>query len=436
MDDIELLKLLREKELRDKGLEIEPISPEPLDYEPINEEVAQPTPSLFSQVSKKYQEKTPELSTQSIKKSLIAAPTKQPSELDQLSDKSAQNAELLDVYGSELNDQAIKQAQEEAKKQRLLGGLFSAGSRIAQGINKGAGGSGAFVDTGQSLKEEADIPLKNILQRREAKDKELRRQGELETRASESEKKDVASPISKAYRDFAKTLGFSVPETVSAYQLEKIIPTYEKAFYAKESTKDKEQSRLERKAELEDKALAKKEEKAKLSDKQLEQVDQFDQSIEKMQSALDALGDNASWTGPVDGNIPDFLTPSDQVAFRSAVGRMTDAYRHLITGAGAGNKELEKLESRLPSATDTFANFQAKAKDFIKEVQNSKNKKLENFQKQGKNVSAFKTETPKVESDLIKVKDSSGTIHTIKRTNLEVAKERAKKQGQKLEVVE
>ena len=133
-----------------------------------------------------------------------------------------------------------------------------------------------------------------------------------------------------------------------------------------------------------------KEQAARLSDKQVESVNEFDDSLNKMQDALSQLGNKTEWVGSVDARIPDMFVGNDQVAFRSAVGRMEDAYRKLITGAGASNKELSRLASRLPSTTDTYKDFVSKAKNFVSEVQKAKSTHLSNFEKQGKNVEAWK----------------------------------------------
>ena len=117
------------------------------------------------------------------------------------------------------------------------------------------------------------------------------------------------------------------------------------------------------------------------------------------------LGDKSDWVGSVDARIPDLLIGSDQVAFRSAVGRMSDAYRKLITGAGASNLEIQKLESRLPQPTDTFANFQSKAKSFIKEVERARTQHLSNLQKVGKNVEPFKSTEVAAPSNEVERKD-------------------------------
>lgn len=170
----------------------------------------------------------------------------------------------------------------------------------------------------------------------------------------------------------------------------------------------------------ESKAEERAKEKAKLSEKQVSGINDFDDSVNRMKEALSSLGERSEWVGPVDGRLPDWAVSDDQVAFRSAVGRMSDAYRKLITGAGAGYQEIARLESRLPQVNDTLENFKAKAKSFIKEVEKTKSTHLKNMEKAGKNVEEFKS--PEIsESKMIKVKDPSGKIRNIPEDKLDEA---------------
>ncbi len=139
---------------------------------------------------------------------------------------------------------------------------------------------------------------------------------------------------------------------------------------------------------------------AKLSEKQLGEVQDFDNSLLSMKSVLGQLGDHSEWTGSLDGRVPDAIVSADQVAWRKELGRMVDQYRKLITGAGASNQELAKLESRLPEPTDTYANFVAKAKNFIDSVERGRGSFMKNLKAQGKNVSPFESTTPSNEKSV------------------------------------
>lgn len=135
----------------------------------------------------------------------------------------------------------------------------------------------------------------------------------------------------------------------------------------------------------------KKEKEAKLTEKQSGEIQDFDDSIATTKSLLSQLGNHSDWTGPVDGRLPDFSVTPEQVNFRAELGRMVDKYRKLITGAGASNVELKKLESRLPQSTDTYANFVAKAKGFVDEVERGRGRYLKNLGAQGKNIKPFES---------------------------------------------
>jgi hypothetical protein len=91
------------------------------------------------------------------------------------------------------------------------------------------------------------------------------------------------------------------------------------------------------------------------------------------------------------------MRDADEEAFRSNIGRMTDQYRKLITGAAAADTELARLESRLPGPKDDLKAFKAKAVDFIKEMESAKNRYLTGLEKQNKDVKDYKEELVKNE---------------------------------------
>ncbi len=151
---------------------------------------------------------------------------------------------------------------------------------------------------------------------------------------------------------------------------------------------------------------------AKVTDKQADEVQDFDKSIGTMQSVLDQLGKNSEWTGMVDGRVPDAMIGADQVNFRAELGRMVDLYRKLITGAGASNQELKKLEGRLPQPTDTYANFVSKGQGFINAVKKEREGFIKNLQARGKDTGNFAAPKGK-----IKVTDGKDTF-TIDESDL------------------
>lgn len=124
------------------------------------------------------------------------------------------------------------------------------------------------------------------------------------------------------------------------------------------------------------------------ANKQADKIVQFDTAIADMQDVLNKVGEHSNWVGVIDGRAP-AVDPNEAV-FRSSLGQMVDSYRHAITGAGAGNAELQKLESRLPAPTDVSLKvFRAKAVDYIQKMQRAKEVYLKDH-KVGPDVSAIK----------------------------------------------
>jgi len=166
------------------------------------------------------------------------------------------------------------------------------------------------------------------------------------------------------------------------------------------SAADRKEARDERRFQLGLKTEEKRAEKARPSDKQIEAFTDIDNAKSDLTNLLGRLGTNSNWTGAVDGRIPDMLVGDDQVAWRSEVGKYKDAYRKAITGAGAGPSEIAILESRLPTETDTLANFKAKAQAAMKELDRRRSTLASNLSKGGKDVSKFSDEPAQVPKSL------------------------------------
>jgi hypothetical protein len=150
-----------------------------------------------------------------------------------------------------------------------------------------------------------------------------------------------------------------------------------------------------------------KEKEARVSDKQLENVNDFDSAISNAQQLLDTY--KPEYTGPMDQYkslplVKSFSNP-DAVAYQSKIGRLSDVYRKAVTGAAAADKELQRIESRLPQTNDTPETFKTKAQAFIKEMQAAKGRYLENLKGQGKHVDQYTggntTEAPPAQEKII-----------------------------------
>lgn len=298
----------------------------------------------------------------------------------------ASNEELVRALSANLGEDKedyrnkLKAAQKERDHRLLTADLSDATNQLSNAL------TGMNLDNSASVKarrDQAENSIKDV-------DKNF-----------EGRKNDPNSDMSKAYREFFKKRGYDFGDNLSAEDLEKISPQVNALEISKQSADArKEAARMHAETLAESRASRKDtqsqarqdrlDREAKLSDKQVGDVTQFDDSLEKMEAAVGLLGKHKNWVGPIDGRIPDVVTPADQTAFRSAVGRMEDAYRHLITGAGASNQELARLQSRLPSASDSYDQFQAKAQGFANEVRKARAKHLENYERSGKNIASFR----------------------------------------------
>ncbi len=146
-------------------------------------------------------------------------------------------------------------------------------------------------------------------------------------------------------------------------------------------------------------AAAKAETAAKPSERQVEAIDDFDKSIQATHGLVQdfkpghvGVLDNLSGVEGIK-RLPWVGASPETQSYHAAIGRVADVYRKLITGAGAGDKELLKIESRLPQASDDEETFKRKANDFIKEVQGAKQRYLTNLQRSGKKVEQFASAT-------------------------------------------
>lgn len=348
-------------------------------------------PSLSSRISAKLQDvqRSGDVGIQEPAKRTLASPASTP---NSIGIQQAAPQKPLSPYGDDLNDASLMEAQKQANLLRLIGGLSNAGSTIGAAASRG---TLPAKQIGDDLIKNADQGVKDISLRRDAKDKDVAREKNLLDLSTERQRADPKSDISRFGQAIAKKLSATtgIPlnniDTSSWSALKEAIPGLEKYAGMMEATAARKDSSEDRKASQKEKSDEKKEVQSRLSDKQVAGIAEFDDSISKMTGALNMLGDKSGWVGPGDGRIPDMAVGADQVAFRSAVGRMKDAYRKLVTGAGASNMEIARLESRIPSETDTIANFKAKAQEFIKEINKARTTYLGNYKKQGKNTKNF-----------------------------------------------
>jgi lysozyme family protein len=210
---------------------------------------------------------------------------------------------------------------------------------------------------------------------------------------SNQAKNDPNSSISKLIRRSLAEMDIDMTgmDKISYAQLEKLYPSLVTSLYNKISLDTKKEIAKEKNlnAQLlkQQEIDKKKKEAAKISDKQLTPISDVDSVIANLDNVISIAKEK--FVGPVDARIPDIMTSGEEAAFRSAVGRMVDAYRKAITGAGASAMELQKLESRLPDPKDTIAQFKGKAFEFRKELVRNRTTYVNTLKKQGKDVSEF-----------------------------------------------
>ena len=94
--------------------------------------------------------------------------------------------------------------------------------------------------------------------------------------------------------------------------------------------------------------------------------------------------------GPIDGRLPKNLISPQQAQFRSKMGRMNAAYRRAITGLTASDQERAELMELLPTETDNFNNFIAKARALDKELNQKRTMYIQNLERGGRFVGPFK----------------------------------------------
>lgn len=259
---------------------------------------------------------------------------------------------VVDNYSPQINDEALAAAQERAGKGRLFAGLGDALDTIGHGLS----GSTNPLDSAfyKQQGEYAEKPAEGILKRRKAVDDMI--------------SKRMTADALGAYR--GANLGLR-----------------------QEGLKNREEEQdIKRNM---------------VSDKQADKIDDFDAAISKAKELKDTY--SAGYTGPLNqyksSLLGKQLADPNTVAYQSKIGRNADVYRKLITGAAAADKELARIESRLPQVTDPEDVFKAKADDYIQEVQKAKERYLSNLSRKGKSVKEYQAPSSSAESASIGLTD-------------------------------
>lgn len=325
-----------------------------------------------------------------MKKLASASPERAPAIEDIIKPEGPKEPSLYDKYKSDFGDENYKKAQAEAEegKEGLGWAQFAAGLGDALAGRDSSQTAKNFDSIRKGIDEKT---IGAFEKRKQSALQDISTKKSLEGGDPNSEKsKSFRKAIEANFPNIAKQYG-DAWQNVTADDQENIF----KPLQLRENIEARKQTAAilaQNNAQARQDKLEEKREKAsKLSDKQIEAFADLENAESDLNNLLGSLGNKSNWTGPVDGRVPDMFVGDDQVAWRSAVGKYKDAYRKAVTGAGAGPTEIAMLEKRLPSELDTLANFQAKSKEALKELQRRKQVLAQNLEKGGKNVAQFQS---------------------------------------------
>jgi hypothetical protein len=195
-----------------------------------------PSPSLLANRSPAIAKSTPS-DVQDAIKTAQAAPATNPN----------------DPYGKELGDAALKAAQEKAKQINAASLMARASSTMAEALSKGAyKDNSGFAD---ALAKTADADEKNILQRRAAADQDLNHQKQVYELATDKDKNDPNSAVSKMSRDILQQMSNRVGmklgniDNMSVASLEKIYGPLERYFGMVEASENRKAAAADKKTQ-------------------------------------------------------------------------------------------------------------------------------------------------------------------------------------------
>lgn len=172
----------------------------------------------------------------------------------QTSDNDYMSNLLSKIYGGDLSDSALKHAQGQRNEQQLFANLSKAGSGIGAAIS----GIKPQTDIQDSLIQQAEQPLKDILLRREGKMKELEVGLKASDLANQEKLRDPNSNVSNAYRSMAAQFSPQIAASpgfnkMSASGIKELLPMIDMAIRMeavktqKEATaKDKDEKDLDK----------------------------------------------------------------------------------------------------------------------------------------------------------------------------------------------
>lgn len=156
---------------------------------------------------------------------------------------------LGSIYGKELGDDSLKEAQGTRDRQQLFANLATAGSQIGAALSRGTVKPELTIQN--QLLKQADQPVQDILTRRDAKMKELDAGAKIADLTDKEKLRDPKSDISAAYRNMALQLNpeigkspqFNEMNAVSIKELMPMIDAHMRMQAIKIATADKKESK-------------------------------------------------------------------------------------------------------------------------------------------------------------------------------------------------
>lgn len=309
---------------------------------------------------------------------------------------------LLKYLGEKYSDEERANVEEQARQAKNNSAFMQAASGFGDALAGRSSSDTAqrFEGIRQGIDRDTvgkfDQGRKNALM-----DYDLKNKLQADERNQDLQKKfdDMNSDETNTLRMYGAKIGLP-PEKLqqmNGTQIKNLSPMFKEMYELDQKRLDRQDNKEERRAlfgmRREDQQNARAEKKvqaSKLSEKQVEAFTDFDNAETDLRNVMKQLESNKSFAGPIEGRIPELFSGSDSNAFRSAVGKYKDAYRKAITGAGASEKEIKILESRLPSENDRPADFQAKAQEALKGLYQHRSNLAENLSKIGKDTSEFR----------------------------------------------
>lgn len=255
----------------------------------------------------------------------------------------------LDPYGEDLNDAALKQAQQRQNLMDMFGGLSRAGGKIGHAI---AGVPDSDTKFWDEQEKNSGKHVKDIQARRDGKDKELARNKAMKDLQDDDAMRDPNSAISKSLREGALLAGMTVPPNVSGKMLHDSglnLGTLLNARMAAEARKDAARLAAEARKDAKD---DKKENRDK--EQLTKNLAVYEKKVREigLPSAAALLADidvltntpDLPGVGTLAGAIPNFMAGDKARDLRAKGGEMRGALLKLRSGGAVTPEEFARFD--------------------------------------------------------------------------------------------